>query len=113
MRKKLIGFALIISFLFTACAALTPAPLTDKEYYLQALAVFNDSIESYYNMRDALEPEAREKIENLIFKASDALDAWDRAITEGIGIPEKQEAYRFLRLELFGLLLKHNIIEVK
>ena len=103
--RKLLPLALVVMFI-VGCATV---PLTPTGKYYDALATFNDVVESYvwhYNVVDAEKQEIlKQYIHPVLFEANTALDLWG----ESPGSTARMQAYNavFKRLQL--LLIKYGV----
>lgn len=116
MPKRL--SVLLMAILVLGLLACASIPRTPKQAYLAARTTFNDALESYITQKAMAHPETQieweAEIEPIFGDAQEALNIWGLAIAwEGSDVMDKQAAYDEIRLELFRLLFKFGILEIK
>ena len=85
-----------------------------KGSFYVSLATFNDALESYLNTRPMLTSREVADIEPVFHEASIALDLWGAAVKAGDADAYEQElAYKKIKAELFRMLFRYGVLEIK
>ena len=105
------------SFLiFIVCFVLMLSACTGLRAYQNSLTMFNNTLETYLNHRDAMPPceakdELRAQVEPQFENANKALDNWGLHIAAGNDPEAQKAAYTQAWFYLIEVLVRHNIVE--
>jgi len=111
-RAPIIIILLCITLLM-GCATMQRHDDPVKGAFYEALAGYNDALESYINIYDTVPEETTVEINALFDRGGKILNTWQTAIVAGYGDPaDAQAAYLNLKNDLFKALISIGLLEV-